>query len=44
MSRVETVGFEGNTTISRSDLGVNFALAMIPDEVGLDISAAFEKQ
>tara|TARA_B100000678_G_scaffold176633_1_gene147289 strand:+ start:1170 stop:1811 length:642 start_codon:yes stop_codon:yes gene_type:complete len=44
MSKVETVGFEGTTTIKRSDFGVSYAVPMVSDEVKLMISAAFEKQ
>lgn len=44
MSKVETVGFEGTTTIMRSDFGVDYAVPMVSDEVELKISAAFEKQ
>ena len=44
MSKAETVGFEGTTTIMRSDFGVDYAVPMVSDEVKLMISAAFEKQ
>jgi len=44
MSKAETVGFEGTTTITRSDFGVDYAVPMVSDEVKLMISAAFEKQ
>lgn len=44
MSQVKTVGFEGRTTIKRSDWGINFAVPMVSNEVDLDISAAFEKR
>ncbi|GAB5349038.1 YceI family protein [Alteriqipengyuania sp. 357] len=44
MSKAETVGFEGTTTIMRSDFGVDYAVPMVSDEVELKISAAFEKQ
>ena len=44
MSQVQTVGFEGTTTIKRTDFGINFAVPMVSDEVELDISAAFEKK
>ena len=43
MSKAETVGFEGTTTITRSDFGVDYAVPMVSDEVKLMISAAFEK-
>lgn len=44
MSKVETVGFSGTTTIKRSDFGIAYALPVVSDEVELKISAAFEKQ
>ncbi len=44
MSKVETIGFEGTTTIARSDFGIDYAIPMVSDEVKLKISAAFEKQ
>lgn len=44
MSQVQTIGFEGTTTIKRSDWNINFAIPMVSDEVELDISAAFEKK
>ncbi len=40
----QTVGFEAETTIKRSDFGVNYAIPFVSDEVELDISVAFEKQ
>ena len=43
-SEVETVGFEGTTTIVRSDFGIDYAIPLVSDEVELKISAAFEKQ
>lgn len=39
-----TVGFHGETTIKRSDFGMDYALPAIGDEVTLDITVAFEKQ
>ncbi|QDH35070.1 YceI family protein [Porphyrobacter sp. YT40] len=44
MNKKETVGFEAETTIKRSDFGVNYGIPMVSDEVELDISVAFEKQ
>lgn len=44
MNSKETVGFHAETTIRRSDFGINFALPMVSDEVELEISVAFEKQ
>src|SRR5690348_6694625 len=39
-----TVGFEGTTTIKRSDWGLNTFVPMVSDEVELTITTAFEKQ
>ncbi len=39
-----TIGFEAETSIKRSDFGVNYAIPFVSDEVELDISIAFEKQ
>ena len=44
MSEVETIGFEGQTTISRSAFGVAYAVPMVSDEVELMITVAFEKR
>jgi polyisoprenoid-binding protein YceI len=38
-----TLGFEGTTTIKRSDFGLNTFVPMVSDEVELDITVAFEK-
>ncbi len=43
MGGKETVGFHAKTTLKRSDFGINTAIPMIPDNVALDISVAFEK-
>jgi polyisoprenoid-binding protein YceI len=43
MNKKETVGFEGEVTIKRSEFGIAYALPMVSDEVELDISIAFEK-
>ncbi|WP_374405577.1 YceI family protein [Pelagerythrobacter sp.] len=43
MSKAETVGFEGTTTIKRSDYGIAFALPVVSDDVELEFTAAFEK-
>lgn len=40
----ETVGFEGETTIKRSDFGLTGFIPMVGDEVELEITVAFEKQ
>jgi len=44
MSKKETIGFEGTTTINRSEFGLSTFVPMVSDEVELTISAAFEKQ
>jgi polyisoprenoid-binding protein YceI len=38
-----TLGFEGTTTIKRSDFGLGTFVPMVSDEVELDITVAFEK-
>ncbi|KRA83441.1 YceI family protein [Altererythrobacter sp. Root672] len=40
----ETVGFEAEATIKRSDWGVTGVIPFVSDEVKLDITVAFEKQ
>lgn len=44
MNKKATIGFEAETTIKRSDFGVNYGIPLVSDEVELDISVAFEKQ
>ena len=44
MSNAQTIGFEGRTTIKRSNFGIDTFVPMVSDEVELDITAAFEKQ
>ena len=44
MSNTETVGFEAETTIKRSDFGLGFGVPLVGDEVELEITAAFEKK
>ena len=44
MNERATIGFEGRTTIQRSDFGIDYALPMVGDDVTLEITAAFEKQ
>ena len=39
-----TLGFEGTTTIKRSDFGLGAFVPMVSDEVELQITTAFEKQ
>ena len=38
-----TLGFEGTTTIKRSEFGITTFAPMVSDEVELDITVAFEK-
>ena len=42
-SKKETIGFQAVATIKRSDFGINTAIPLVSDEVGLSISVAFEK-
>ena len=44
MNERATIGFEGRTSIQRSDFGIDYALPMVGDDVTLEITAAFEKQ
>ena len=44
MNERETIGFEGRTTIQRSEFGIDYALPMVGDSVELAITAAFEKE
>lgn len=43
MGGQEMIGFEAETTIKRSDFGVNMGIPMVSDEVELDIVAGFTK-
>ena len=43
MSQKKTIGFEGRTTIKRSEFGIGFLVPAVSDEVELDISIPFEK-
>lgn len=43
-SRALTVGFEGETTITRSQWGLGGFIPLVGDEVKLDITVAFEKR
>lgn len=43
-NKKETIGFEAETEIKRSDFGIAYGLPVVSDEVELDISVAFEKQ
>jgi len=42
MNKKETVGFEAETEIKRSDFNVNYGIPLVSDEVELEISIAFE--
>lgn len=44
MGKKETVGFEAEATIKRSDFGITMGIPYVSDEVELKIHAAFEKQ
>jgi len=44
MNQKETIGFEGEATIKRSDFGITTFVPMVSDEVELEITVAFEKQ
>lgn len=44
LDKKETVGFEGNATISRSAFGVSRYVPLVGDAVTLHIAAAFERQ
>jgi len=43
MNKKENIGFEAETKIKRSDFGVSYGIPMVPDEVELEISVAFQK-
>lgn len=43
-NKKDTIGFDAETTIKRSDFGIDYALPLVSDEVELEISVAFEKQ
>lgn len=43
-NKKETIGFEAETEIKRSDFGISYGIPLVGDEVELDISVAFEKQ
>ncbi len=44
MNKKETIGFQAETTIKRSDFGINMGIPCVSDAVELEIHAAFEKQ
>ena len=44
MNKAETIGFEGNAEITRSEFGIDTFVPMVSDQVVLNITAAFEKQ
>ena len=43
-NKKETIGFQAETTIRRSDFGITMAIPAVSDAVELEIHAAFEKQ
>lgn len=43
MNKKDTIGFHAETKIKRSDFGISYGVPMVPDEVPLEISVAFEK-
>ncbi|HEY0596000.1 YceI family protein [Sphingopyxis sp.] len=44
MTKKETIGFQAETTIKRSDFGISMGIPYVSDAVELEIHAAFEKQ
>ncbi|MBV1836626.1 YceI family protein [Acetobacter estunensis] len=44
MDKAYTLGFEGTTTISRSEFGVKTYVPMVGDQVQLTIAGAFERE
>lgn len=42
-NKKETIGFEAEAKIKRSDFGISYGLANVSDEVELNITVAFEK-
>ncbi|WP_157217464.1 YceI family protein [Flavisphingomonas formosensis] len=38
-----TIGFKAETKIKRSDFGVSYGIPLVPDEVPLEITVAFER-
>ncbi|MCH4090005.1 YceI family protein [Acetobacter sp.] len=44
MDKAYTIGFEGTTTVKRSDFGVSKYVPMVGDDVTLTIAGAFEKK
>jgi polyisoprenoid-binding protein YceI len=40
----DTIGFHATAKINRADYGIAYGMALIPDPVVLEITAAFEKQ
>jgi polyisoprenoid-binding protein YceI len=43
MTKAPAIGFEGRTTIKRSDFGVSNGIPFVSDEVNLTITAAFDR-
>ncbi|NHN88035.1 YceI family protein [Acetobacter conturbans] len=44
MDKAYTLGFEGTTTVKRSDFGVSKYVPMVGDDVTLSLAGAFEKK
>ncbi len=44
LDKAYTVGFNGSTSIKRTDFGLNTYIPLIGDDVQIEISAAFEKK
>lgn len=43
MDKKDNVGFHAETKVKRSDFGVNYGIPLVPDEIPLEISVAFER-
>jgi polyisoprenoid-binding protein YceI len=44
MNKKDTIGFHATTTVKRSDFGMTYGIPMVPDDVALTISVAFERE
>lgn len=40
----DTIGFHATGKVNRADYGMGFGIALVPDPITLELSAAFEKQ
>jgi polyisoprenoid-binding protein YceI len=40
----DTIGFHATGSINRADYGMGYGIAMVPDPIQIDLTAAFEKQ